>query len=104
VVPHCHGITNKYPINGLLAPFLRVAILIVAADKKLVQFMTDCPASLVFTRLAEQILRFTGHYIFKVRSVPIAQAFSHAYEQICRGMSLGRVILPDIEDPDVTLP
>jgi len=38
------ALTNKYPINGLLAPFLRVAILIVAADKKLVRVYDRLPS------------------------------------------------------------
>ena len=38
------ALTNKYPINGLLAPFLLVAILIVAADKKLVRVYDRLPS------------------------------------------------------------
>jgi Mn2+/Fe2+ NRAMP family transporter len=37
------ALTNKYLINGLLAPFLLVAILIIAANKKLMQAYDRMP-------------------------------------------------------------
>ena len=76
------ALTNKYLINGLLAPFLLVAILIIAANKKLMQAYDRKPRQPFVHKTGWTDIALYEHYIFKVRSVPIAQAFSHAYEQI----------------------